>query len=159
MSDSAPPRGGGSPGRGPLRLCHLDPSAAEHPVATARRRARAALLPWDVGTALAEDTVLVVCELVANATMHAGGATSLDLLSLDDSALRVEVTDNSRATPMRRPPNRGQPGGLGLMIVQTLCRSWGTLDLPQGKTVWAELTGTPRGPARGGAAPGPRTGL
>lgn len=151
MSDRALPRAG-AVGRRPLHACLLNPSATTHPVATAREQAEATLTRWEVGAALTEDATLVVCELVANAMLHAGGATSLDLLLLDDSAVRIEVTDTSRATPTPRLPLHGQPGGHGLMIVRKLCRSWGTVPHPAGKTVWAELTADmSEGPARAGA--------
>ena len=147
MSDSAQPTDGAADRRSP-DACHLDLSATTHPVTTARQQAEAALTRWHAGTALTEDAVLVVCELVANAVLHAGGASRLTLVSLDDSTVRVEVSDGSRAAPAPRQPNRGRPGGHGLLVVRALCRSWGTASHPRGKTVWAELTATqPRRPA------------
>ncbi|WP_371502858.1 ATP-binding protein [Kitasatospora sp. NBC_00374] len=124
------------------RLCRLDLSAAAHPVTTAREWARSVLSRWQIGSPLDEDVVLVVSELVANAMMHAGAVRELHLLWLDRRTVRIEVTDTSRTAPSPMQPRRGRPGGHGLVIVRTLCRSWGTVPRAAGKTVWAELVGS-----------------
>lgn len=158
MSDSAQPMDGAADRRSP-DACYLDLSATAHPVTSARQQAEAALTRWHAGTALTEDAVLVVCELVANAVLHGGGASGLTLVSLDDSTVRVEVSDGSRTTPAPRQPNRGRPGGHGLRVVRALCRSWGTAPHPRGKTVWAEITAAPsRHPAHDRPSYSGRTG-
>ncbi|RAJ38375.1 anti-sigma regulatory factor (Ser/Thr protein kinase) [Kitasatospora sp. SolWspMP-SS2h] len=107
------------------------------PVARAREFARGALADWSWPGA--DDTVLLVAELVANAVLHAGGPQDL-VLHATDTRLRVEVTDASRTAPAPREPHRpGTPGGHGLRIVRAVSDRWGTAPLPSGKVVWAEI--------------------
>ncbi|AWZ08335.1 MULTISPECIES: ATP-binding protein [unclassified Streptomyces] len=91
----------------------------------------------------AEDALLMVSEVVANARMHAGGPTSL-LLRRTDRGLRIEVTDGSPVTPaVRLPPDPTRPGGHGLLIVERLARAWGSEPVDGGKCVWLELDAPP----------------
>lgn len=153
MSDSADIGPGGA-GRRPGPECRLDLSRTAHPVAAARELVRGALASWRVGDPADEDILLVVCELVANATMHAGGPLGLDLRHTG-RAIRVEVTDASPVVPTPQPARPGHPGGHGLMIVQRLSHRWGSEQRPDGKTVWAEIsTASPDGRYRGHGIPG-----
>ncbi|MEV7416224.1 ATP-binding protein [Streptomyces sp. NPDC089919] len=104
---------------------------------------------WD-GTDTAEDALLVASELLANATLHAGGARELVLGA--GEVFRVEVWDGSPEPPrMRTTARPGLPGGHGLHIVHRLADRWGVLPYADGKVVWAEIdaerlrTGAPRG--------------
>ncbi|WP_043193078.1 ATP-binding protein [Streptomyces sp. NRRL F-2664] len=96
----------------------------------------------------AEDVLLLVSEVVANACLHAGGPRSL-LLDCTDERLRVEVTDGDPAAPTPRSrPDPARPGGYGLLIVERIARRWGSLPLADGKCVWAEIaspSGSPDG--------------
>ncbi|GAA1243217.1 ATP-binding protein [Kitasatospora nipponensis] len=95
--------------------------------------------------AAADDVLLVVSELVANACLHAGGPTELSLHHLyrPREAVRVEVADLSPRLPVPRLAGRaaqlGQPGGHGLRIVAVVARRWGSLPTSTGKRVWAEV--------------------
>ncbi|MGG8405938.1 ATP-binding protein, partial [Streptomyces sp. 12297] len=51
----------------------------------------------------AEDVLLLVSELVANARLHGGGPSSL-VLRRTAGGLRIEVTDRSPALPVLRRP-------------------------------------------------------
>ncbi|TWD13142.1 hypothetical protein FB570_11969 [Streptomyces sp. T12] len=98
----------------------------------------------------AEDVMLVVSELVMNATVHAGGADALRL-HRQRTVLRVEVEDSGGEEPLVRPYHAGRTGGHGLFIVQRLSLDWGVRRLSDrpGKTVWAEIAG-PGHPAQRG---------
>lgn len=120
------------------RVCRADLSSAVHPVAAARAFIDEVLDGWRVGGLAREDATLVASELVANAMMHAGGPLVFSLRR-EDSAVRLEITDASPVAPAPRGPVRGQPGGHGLVIVQRLCRAWGSTPLAEGKVVWAEI--------------------
>ncbi|MFD4634088.1 SpoIIE family protein phosphatase [Streptomyces sp. NPDC058284] len=126
--------------------------------AAARKFVRAALADWtETGVPaargftdrLADDSVLLVSELVTNAVVHAGTAVEL-LCRLDEAApgestgaLVIEVSDHHPARAVRseqRPPANGTPEyGRGLYLVATLSESWGITYRPGTKTVWARL--------------------
>lgn len=90
-------------------------------------------------TAVAEDVLLLVSELVTNACLHAGGPTEIALHGTLRS-LRVEVSDLGLGTPLPRLPHQpGRPGGHGLHIVDRLTSAWGTVRQEAGKTVWLEV--------------------
>ncbi|GAA2999468.1 hypothetical protein GCM10020229_09790 [Kitasatospora albolonga] len=130
----------------------IDLTAEPHPVITARSTVRDALTARSVPDPIREDTVLVTCELVANAALHAGGPGMLQLTVLADGALRIAVSDASTEPPRRRQASLGRPGGHGLQVVHLLSRDWGTMAVPGGKTVWAEIPGdapqAPGGPPK-----------
>ncbi|MFI9209799.1 ATP-binding protein [Streptomyces sp. NPDC053253] len=106
----------------------------------------------------AEDVLLLVSELVANARLHGEGLRSLVLRRTGDG-LRIEVTDRSPVLPaLRRPSDPTRPGGLGLLIVDRLARRWGAEPLDGGKRVWLEVSAPSRrarGMAEAQNLPGP----
>ncbi|MFH7599906.1 ATP-binding protein [Streptomyces racemochromogenes] len=114
-------------------------AGARGQVAKGRDFARRALQDWGWdGTESAEDVLLVVSELVTNASLHAGGCLLLVLTR--DEVLRIEVFDASTELPRRDPsPRRGVPGGHGLNIIDRLCDRWGSEVSGHGKAVWAEI--------------------
>ncbi|MEU9305367.1 ATP-binding protein [Streptomyces sp. NPDC048269] len=122
------------------------------PVAKGRDFTRQALRDWGWGgTETAEDALLLVSELLTNASLHAGGCHELVLTA--GEALRIEVYDGTSAPPRRHPaPQRGVPGGHGLYIVERLSDRWGARTHEHGKVVWAEIeatrlvSGRPTGP-------------
>ncbi len=88
----------------------------------------------------AEAAVLGTSELVANALVHAGSLSRLQL-SLSGSFLRVEVEDPSPATPAPRRPGLAATRGRGIAILEQLATSWGYQRRDDGKLVWFELEG------------------
>lgn len=134
--------------------------------AAARKFVRAALADWtELGTPaaagitdrLADDSVLLVSELVTNAVVHAG--TSVEVLCRFDpgtpgessDALVIEVSDHHPARAVRNEPRGTHPGtpeyGRGLQLVATLSEAWGITYRSGTKTVWTRL------PVDGIAAP------
>ncbi|MEV4614960.1 ATP-binding protein [Kitasatospora sp. NPDC049258] len=106
-----------------------------------RRFARRALEDWGwaVSDPQADDILLVVSELIANACLHGGGPREL-VLTVRSERLRVEVLDREPTLPRTRPSQlTGAPGGHGLHIVQRLSQHWGSVAHHDGKTVWAEF--------------------
>lgn len=109
---------------------------------------------------LADDVVLVVGELLANAITHGGPPVGLRLrasmsgpgtsdpstgnLSASDPGtgmdeLSVEVTDHGPGRPRRLDLDLEAVHGRGMTIVEALAHACGVTPLPHGpgKTVWA----------------------
>ncbi len=126
--------------------------------AAARRFVRAALADWTelgvpaaagITDRLADDSVLLVSELVTNAVVHAG--TTVELLCRLEEAdpgdstetLVLEVSDHHPSRAVRSDqgqPSTGTPEyGRGLHLVATLSESWGITYRTGTKTVWARL--------------------
>ncbi|MFF5448720.1 ATP-binding protein [Streptomyces sp. NPDC012888] len=146
-------RGGTLPPGGQRRWIPL--AGLPKPVAHARAFTARALEDWawsatsfGVDHDVAEDVVLLVAELVANAMLHGGGPLAL-VLDASDSRLRVEVSDGNPTLPTPRLPHQPSlPGGHGLFIVQQTSDRWGAERHDQGKTIWAEFDAARLAPGR-----------
>ncbi|MFE9836512.1 SpoIIE family protein phosphatase [Streptomyces sp. NPDC005551] len=110
------------------------PEAVRH----ARRFTRRALRAWRVD-ADADAVLLVVSELVTNALVHTDGQVRLDL-TLINNRLRITVADTSPRTPVK-PTSIGweATGGRGMLLVEAMSASWGTVPASGGKQVWSEI--------------------
>jgi anti-sigma regulatory factor (Ser/Thr protein kinase) len=119
---------------------------AAHPgaVAQARRVTRTQLTGW----ALCEDTcdtaALVVSELVTNAIVHTASAQIVCELQDGDDLVRIAVRDEGCAPgePHPSPQRPEEEHGRGLLLIESLCRSWGAQPVGMGLLVWADV---PRG--------------
>jgi serine/threonine-protein kinase RsbW len=94
------------------------------------------------GCSAADDAVLCVSELAANAIVHSRsrepGGQFLVRVRRHRDDLRVEVTD--QGGPWAQPADSGPHNGRGLLIVDRLTRSWGRAgDDRSGWTVWFEM--------------------
>ncbi|MFJ6843565.1 ATP-binding protein [Streptomyces griseoluteus] len=108
---------------------------------TARRLVRAALSAWGLDD-LADDSLLIVSELVANAVRHAPrDSIRVVVERRTPRTVRVAVADFSHDRPEPSPPTTDAEDGRGLLIVTTLAANWGTGKRRWGKVVWAELEG------------------
>ncbi|MFE0329678.1 SpoIIE family protein phosphatase [Streptomyces sp. NPDC058960] len=110
------------------------PEAVRH----ARRFTRRTLRSWGVPEE-ADTVLLVVSELVTNALVHTDGQVRLDL-TLSNHRLRVAVADSSPRTPVK-PTSIGweATGGRGILLVEAMSDTWGTLPVSGGKQVWADI--------------------
>lgn len=113
-------------------------------VSGVRRRISEVLTGWKLATDLAEETLLVVSELLTNAIVHALPPATLRLsLSRADTcgAVRVEVTDMGPATPTALSASALDPDehGRGLTIVTALAARCGVHVHSGGTSRWAEL--------------------
>ncbi|MFJ5896209.1 ATP-binding protein [Streptomyces sp. NPDC093064] len=108
--------------------------------ATARRLAQVVILrQWGLSPKLAEDTVLLVSELVGNAVRHTGARVFGLRMRRRRGWLRVEVRDPSRGLPCLMPVQELDISGRGLFLVDKLSDRWGVNLLPRGKTTWFEM--------------------
>ncbi|WP_238431305.1 SpoIIE family protein phosphatase [Streptomyces cavernae] len=133
------------------------PDAVMH----ARRFTARTLRSWRIAEA-ADSVLLVVSELVTNALVHTQGAVRLDL-TLAADRVRVTVSDSSPRAPAKPViVDWEATGGRGLLLVEAMSASWGTVPVGGGKQVWSEIVVPPREPGPveaddlpAGLAPGP----
>jgi two-component sensor histidine kinase len=105
-----------------------------------RHRLKALLGYWRVRDAKAEDTLLVVHELVANVVDHARTPFHLGV-RLCGSVVKIWIHDESTGTPQMRQLDVESYRGRGLRMIATLSERWGfqASDDGDGKTVWADI--------------------
>jgi serine/threonine-protein kinase RsbW len=112
------------------------PGRPEH-VRQARADARGLL----DGCPAADEVILCVSELAANAVMHSvsrrpGGTFAVRIQSFPGAYIRIEVDDDGG--PWLAPaPDPGS--GRGLDIIGVLAAEWGVATRPAGRTVWARF--------------------
>jgi two-component sensor histidine kinase len=114
--------------------CTVLPPSATSPLA-AREFTRETLDAWRIP--MAYEVLLVVNEMVTNAVIHTTGPVSL-VLDLRDGTIRVAVSDDSSARPVKHvsdPPQSGR----GLILVAAMSRDWGVREHDGGKLVWADV--------------------
>lgn len=82
---------------------------------------------------------VVVNVFVENVLQHTASGPVL-ILEFDGTAVVVSVQDDS-STPVARheDPYHGGERVSGLAIVASVCRAWGSMPTPSGKTVWAVI--------------------
>jgi anti-sigma regulatory factor (Ser/Thr protein kinase) len=106
--------------------------------ADARAEASTAFTRHGVPDELAQNGLLVVSELVANAVTHGRPPIRLEVTG-EPGRVRIEVHDAAGGTPAPQQPT--DTGGRGLRLVAGLARDWGWVPAADGtgKCVWAEL--------------------
>jgi anti-sigma regulatory factor (Ser/Thr protein kinase) len=111
------------------------PEAVRH----ARRFTRRTLRAWGVPDDSMDGALLVVSELVTNALVHTDGQVRLDI-TLINHRLRISVADTSPRTPIK-PTSIGweATGGRGILLVEAMSATWGTVPVSGGKQVWSEI--------------------
>ena len=115
-----------------------DPRAA----GIARRFLRETLAGWDVDDEPIETAQLCLSELVTNAVIHAGATSDLTL-TLDDGLLTVAVRDHGGAAASTahviEDADPLRVFGRGLVLVEALSDSWGSVNDVVGTTSWFVL--------------------
>ena len=122
------------------RLVRLRLPPDPYSALTTRRTVAATCELWGCAH-LIHDAVAVASELVANAVVHAGTDAVLRL-ELRRGLLTVAVSDENAGQPILGSPvgDDLRAEGLGLVIVNAICRTWGsTSTTTGGKIVWAVL--------------------
>ncbi|HEX8862585.1 MAG TPA: ATP-binding protein [Actinomycetes bacterium] len=131
--------GGPSPEEAaPDAVERLDLSAHASSAASARRFIRQFAGRHSLHGELVDQLVLVGCELVTNAVLHA--RTELGLaLELYRDRVRVSVRDRSSTPAALRHYRPEALTGRGLAMVDAVSRSWGVDPAGSGKRIWAEI--------------------
>lgn len=110
------------------------PDAVMH----ARRFTARTLRRWKVQET-ADAVLLVVSELVTNALVHTQGPVRLDLVLRGDR-VRVCVSDSSPRAPAKPViVDWEATGGRGLLLVEAMSDSFGSVPVAGGKQVWSEI--------------------
>jgi anti-sigma regulatory factor (Ser/Thr protein kinase) len=86
--------------------------------------------------------LLLTCELVNNSVLH-GHAGEKDMIEIElrrtKAGVRAEVTDPGPGfAPTERDRDLEDPGGWGLVLVQSIAKRWG-VERDGGTRVWFEL--------------------
>jgi anti-sigma regulatory factor (Ser/Thr protein kinase) len=121
-----------------FRSAALDLVGGTEIAAHARAFASGVLRSWQLGEELCDTGVLAVSELVANAAIHGRAPVRLRLRRTD-RRLIVDVCDGDDHLPRRRLAEATDEDGRGIGIVASLAASWGSRQLPEGKSVWCEF--------------------
>ncbi|MGW5248172.1 ATP-binding protein [Streptomyces sp. NPDC004129] len=130
----------GNPAEMEVPLPSLPESAA-----IARRLAQVVVLRhWGLSPRMAEDTVLLVSELVGNAVRHTGARIFGLRMHRRRGRIRIEIRDPSRGLPCLMPVQELDVSGRGLFLVDKLADRWGVDLLPRGKMTWFEMRAADR---------------
>ncbi|MFI9586754.1 SpoIIE family protein phosphatase [Streptomyces sp. NPDC052236] len=117
------------------------PDAVMH----ARRFTARTLRRWKVEEA-ADAVLLVVSELVTNALVHTQGPVRVDLVLRGDR-VRIRVSDSSPRAPAKPViVDWEATGGRGLLLVEAMSESFGSVPVAGGKQVWSEIVVPRRDP-------------
>jgi anti-sigma regulatory factor (Ser/Thr protein kinase) len=104
----------------------------------ARRFVARTLTPL-LGREVVVTAMLVTCELVTNAALHAGTECEIELRGVP-GALVIRVSDFDKRTDLQRNRFGAEMStGRGLRMLEVLSRRWGVEPWDRGKTVWCEL--------------------
>src|SRR5690554_3391782 len=95
---------------------------ASSSVRAARHFATDALAELDDETL--EVVALMVSELATNSVRHARTGFRVEV-EQEEGRVRVSVVDGDETEPRRRVPERGEPTGRGLLIVDRFSDRWG----------------------------------
>jgi serine/threonine-protein kinase RsbW len=115
------------------------------------RRARADARTVLGGCPAADDAILCISELAANAVLHSnsrrpGGTFTVRIENRPGACIRIEVEDDGGPWIARAPD---PASGRGLDIIRALTAEWGITASPPGRCVWARINWS--SPASGGS--------
>jgi anti-sigma regulatory factor (Ser/Thr protein kinase) len=89
-------------------------------------------------SAVLDDAVLMVSELVTNSVLH-GGPPVVVAVDCTEDTLQVRVRDGSSALPAPRDADQTDENGRGLALVAEMSVDWGVDPVEDGKHVWFVL--------------------
>lgn len=108
---------------------------------TSPRRSRDLVTEWL--TAWSQPDLIPVAKVVATAfvenVLQHTDSRPVILLETDGATVTVAVEDAGGGSVVLREKGKANGAASGLRVVAALCRMWGTLPTPVGKTVWAVM--------------------
>ncbi|MFJ2008647.1 SpoIIE family protein phosphatase [Streptomyces chartreusis] len=117
------------------------PDAVMH----ARRFTARTLRSWNVAE-VGDVVLLIASELITNALVHTQGPVRL-ALALTAHRLKIAVSDSSPRAPAKPViVDWGATGGRGILLVEAMSASWGSVPVSGGKEVWSEIVVSRREP-------------
>lgn len=123
-------------------VVEIGPGADDPAVLASQARRSVTRVLEAVDPELVDVAVLLVSELVGNATVH-GEDPVATAVSYGAGVLRVEVSDGGPAfAPQCEMPGSDAESGRGLALVESLASRWGLVergDGRPGKTLWFEI--------------------
>jgi hypothetical protein len=90
-----------------------------------------------------DDAALITTEMATNAVLHAQTGFSVVVSRRAEGTIRIAVRDASLVRPRPRRAGPLETSGRGLRLVSSLAVRWGSVHVPEGKEIWAELPGEP----------------
>ena len=103
-------------------------------------RVRQAVARYLAGCPAADEAVLIVSELAANAIVHSGSRGAFFTVRAELHADYVWVEAEDRGGPWHCRPSDGRPHGLDLVAALTGPDGWGVdITTGGGRVVWARL--------------------
>ncbi|MFF8513394.1 ATP-binding protein [Streptomyces sp. NPDC015492] len=116
-------------------------SQAQPAVRAARHHAAKVLTGWGLDTAVIDDAIVVISELITNAILHTRNGPAELQLRIQNQQLVIEVTDSCTDSVKSTVPrdDSDDDHGRGLAIVNALACAFGCQRLPGDKTVWAQM--------------------
>lgn len=88
-------------------------------------------------SALVDDAMLVISELVTNGFQHGAGTRLVFRLVISAELVLVEVDDGSSGRPRVREAEPDEEQGRGMFLVDALASAWGVSE--DGRRTWAAL--------------------
>jgi anti-sigma regulatory factor (Ser/Thr protein kinase) len=119
----------------------LSLSHVQQAVRAARHHAETVLTGWGIPSAVIENAVVVISELVTNATLHTRNGPAELHLRIEDQQLVIAVTDTCADSIEHTVPREDSDDdhGRGLAIVRALACAFGCHRVADGKRVWAQM--------------------
>jgi two-component sensor histidine kinase len=87
-------------------------------------------------TAVLDEALLMVSELVANAVSHGAPPITVKVSCNGSEGMEVRVSDGSGRLPEQGKPEPSSENGRGLYLVDVLSSRWGVDPTANGKEVW-----------------------
>ena len=120
-------------------MCRADTQIRLPTDATASAKARRFLVSarcTEHNTAVLDEALLMVSELVANAVSHGAPPVTVKVSCNGSEGMEVRVSDGSDRLPRQGKPEPSSENGRGLYLVDVLSSRWGVDATAEGKEVW-----------------------